>query len=164
MTAGKNASHRKKRWPRIFIGLAFVVMVVIASLGIMARISRKPTNLGVVDGHLSACPDTPNCVSTQADDTEHRMEPIRFSGSADEARGRLERVLEGTRRANIVTLEDNYPHVEFRSALFRFVDNVEFLIDEDEQVIHFRSASRVGYSDFGKNRRRMENIRKEFNG
>jgi len=71
-------------------------------------------------------------------------------------------------RAKIVSVEDNYLHVEFRSAIFRFVDDVEFLVvipEEQrptEQRIHFRSASRVGYSDFGVNRRRMEQIRRAF--
>jgi uncharacterized protein (DUF1499 family) len=62
-------------------------------------------------------------------------------------------------RTKIVIVEDNYLHVEFQTAFFRFVDDVEFLIDTEEQVIHFRSASRVGYSDMGVNRRRMERIR-----
>ena len=65
-------------------------------------------------------------------------------------------------RSKIVTVEASYLHVEFRSAFFRFVDDVEFLIDTEDQVIHFRSASRVGYSDLGVNRRRMERIREAF--
>jgi uncharacterized protein (DUF1499 family) len=48
--------------------------------------------------------------------------------------------------------------VEFRSALFRFVDDVEFVLDDSARVIHFRSASRAGYYDFGVNRRRMQEI------
>jgi uncharacterized protein (DUF1499 family) len=65
-------------------------------------------------------------------------------------------------RTKIVTVEDNYLHVEFRSAFLRFVDDVEFLIDPEEQLVHFRSASRVGDSDFGVNRDRMEQIRNAF--
>lgn len=73
---------------------------------------------------------------------------------------RIKTVVAEMPRAKIVILENNYLHVEFRSAFFRFVDDVEFLIDPEEQLIHFRSASRVGYSDFGVNRDRMERIRK----
>ena len=65
-------------------------------------------------------------------------------------------------RTKIVTVDDNYLYAEFRSALFRFVDDVEFLIDPKERAIHFRSASRVGYSDLGVNRHRMEQIQKGF--
>ena len=87
------------------------------------------------------------------------MEPIPFTGSSDEAMQHIEDLVTETPRAKIVTVEDNYLHVEFESAFFRFVDDVEFLIDPEGQLIHFRSASRVGYSDLGVNRRRMEQIR-----
>lgn len=66
-------------------------------------------------------------------------------------------------RTNIVTETDNYFHAEFKSALMGFVDDSEFYHDEREDVIHVRSASRVGYSDFGVNRRRVESIRERFN-
>jgi uncharacterized protein (DUF1499 family) len=114
----------------------------------------------VTNGRLAVCPASPNCVSTQATDAEHRMQPIPLTGSADEAMQRIQAVVAKMPRTKIVTAEDNYLHVEFQSALFRFVDDVEFLIDPDEQLIHFRSASRVGHSDFGVNRRRMEQFRK----
>ena len=90
------------------------------------------------------------------------MEPISFEGSSDEAMQRIKDLVAKMPRTKIVTVEDNYLHVEFRSALFRFVDDVEFLIDSESQIIHFRSASRVGHSDFGVNRGRMEQIRKAF--
>ena len=126
----------------------------------MSIFFRKPTNLGVTNGRLADCSSSPNCVSTQASDAEHRMEPTPFTGSADEAMQHIEAVVAKMPRTKIVTVQGNYFHAEFRSALFRFVDDVEFLIDPDEQLIHYRSASRVGYSDFGVNRRRMEQIRK----
>ena len=75
---------------------------------------------------------------------------------------RIKELVEEMPRTKIVTVEDNYLHAEFRSSVFRFVDDVEFLIDPKERAIHFRSASRVGYSDFGVNRRRMEQIEKGF--
>jgi uncharacterized protein (DUF1499 family) len=65
-------------------------------------------------------------------------------------------------RARVVKDEGNYMHAEFTSRIFRFVDDVEFVIDDAHKVIHFRSASRLGYSDFGVNRKRMEEIRKRF--
>ena len=149
-----------KRSKRILVSLAVVIVLIVGALAMMSIFSRKPTNLGVTDGRLAVCPASPNCVSTQADDAEHRMQPVSFAGSADEAMQRIKAVVAKMPRTKIVTAGDNYLHVEFRSALFRFVDDVEFLIDPDEQLIHYRSASRVGYSDFGVNRRRMEQFRK----
>ncbi|MHC4400675.1 MAG: DUF1499 domain-containing protein [Planctomycetota bacterium] len=98
---------------------------------------------------VAECPSSPNCVSTQASVTDHRMEPIPFTGSPDKAMQRIKDLVAEMPRAKIVTMEDSFLHAEFRSSLFRFVDDVEFLIDPEEQVLHFRSASRVGHSDFG---------------
>lgn len=151
-----------KRSKRILISLAFVIVLIVGALPMMSLFSRKPANLGVTDGRLSDCPSSPNCVSTQAGDADHRMEPIPFTGSSDEAMQRIKDLVAEMPRTKIVTVEDNYLHAEFGSAFFRFVDDVEFLIDPEEQLIHFRSASRVGYSDLGVNRRRMEHIRQAF--
>ena len=151
-----------KRSKRIVISLAFVMVMIVGALSMMSLFSRKPANLGVTDGRLSDCPSSPNCVSTQADDADHRMEPIPFTGSSDEAMQRIKTLVAEMPRTKVVTVADNYLHVEFRSAFFRFVDDVEFLVDSETQIIHFRSASRVGHSDFGVNRDRMEQIRKAF--
>jgi uncharacterized protein (DUF1499 family) len=151
-----------KRSKRIVISLAVVIVLIVGALAMMSIFSRKPTNLGVVDGRLADCPSSPNCVSTQADDAEHRIQPIQFTGPADDAMQRVKDLVAEMPRTKIVTVEANYLHIEFRSAFFRFVDGVEFLVDPDEQLIHFRSASRVGYSDMGVNRRRMEQIREAF--
>jgi uncharacterized protein (DUF1499 family) len=87
------------------------------------------------------------------------MEPIAYEGSAAEAVARLKEVLASTPRVRVVTATDTYLHAECTSLVFRFVDDVEFLIDPTARAIHFRSASRAGRSDFGVNRRRMEAIR-----
>ena len=147
-----------KRSKQIAIGLGFATVLIVGALTMMSVFSGKPTNLGVINGRLKDCPSSPNCVSTQAEDAGHRMEPIPFTTSADQAMQCIKDLVAEMPRTKIVTVEDNYLHVEFRSALFRFVDDVEFLIDTEDQVIHFRSASRVGYSDLGMNRRRMEQI------
>ena len=75
---------------------------------------------------------------------------------------RLKVVIGAMPRSKIVTADERYIHAEFSSGLFRFVDDVEFLIDPDTKTIHFRSASRVGRSDLGVNRKRMEEIRQRF--
>jgi uncharacterized protein (DUF1499 family) len=111
---------------------------------------------------LSACPDTPNCISSQASDTTHFIAPIPYSGSAESALQRLRTVLAGLPRTTITAEQGAYLHAETRSRLFRFVDDIEFLLDTEQQLIHVRSASRTGYSDFGVNRRRVAHIRAAF--
>jgi uncharacterized protein (DUF1499 family) len=124
--------------------------------------SKRPTNLGVKDGRLAACPASPNCVCTQADDAEHRIDAIRFTGSKAEAMAKLKRAVAPLPRTAIVAESMDYLHMECTSLIFRFVDDVEFWIDEPNHTIHFRSASRVGHRDFGVNRKRMETLRRAF--
>ncbi|MBI1310290.1 DUF1499 domain-containing protein [bacterium] len=138
--------------------LIAVVLLPIAGLAVLSLLARQPDNLGVRDGRLGDCPSTPNCVSTFATSESQRMDPIPFDGTADATRARLRSVLSRLPRTTIVSEADNYLHAECATKLFRFVDDVEFLIDTDAGLIHFRSASRVGHSDLGENRRRMERI------
>ena len=120
------------------------------------------TKLGIQNGKLSSCPNSPNCVSTQTKDSKQKMGPLLFSGSLQLAREKLIKIIRSFPRTQIVTAEENYLHATFTSGLFRFVDDVEFLINEVRGVVDFRSASRVGYSDLGTNRKRMEKIRQAF--
>jgi len=123
----------------------------------------RPSNLGVKDNRLSPCPSSPNCVSSQSDQEKHRIDPIRFSSPPAGAMDRLKKVVRGMERTTVVSETSNYLHVEFRTFL-GFVDDAEFCLDENQKVIHLRSASRVGYWDLGVNRRRMESVRREFGG
>lgn len=120
-----------------------------------------PSPRSAPEATLPPCPKTPNCVSTQSADAGHRMEPLPY-GDLEEARGRLLTLLAGKKNARVVTVEPTYVHAEFRSALLRFVDDVSFLFDDRTKRLHFRSASRLGRSDFGVNRKRMEGIAREF--
>jgi uncharacterized protein (DUF1499 family) len=122
---------------------------------------RPPSNLGVTEGWLAPCPASPNCVSSRADAAEQRVEPLRYDGDAAPARTRLLGVLNGMKRVRIVQSNDAYIHAEFSSALFGFVDDVEFQFGPPG-VIQVRSASRTGYYDFGANRDRVEAIRARF--
>ena len=136
------------------------VLFLILSLGLLVAgcSGTRPMNLGVHDGMLAPCPVTANCVSNQSTDKEHAIEPLFFSGTPAEAMADLKKVLSGMPRARIVTATETYLHAEFTSALFRFVDDVEFWLDESASTIHLRSASRVGYSDLGVNRKRIESL------
>ena len=111
---------------------------------------------------LPACPDKPNCVSSQARNVEHSIEPFAFSDSVQDAKRRLRAALATEQRMTVIKDQDTYLHAEARSRVFRFVDDVEFLIDPEHKLIHVRSASRSGYSDLGVNRRRVERIRQAF--
>lgn len=125
--------------------------------------SQPPDNLGLVNGRLPECPASPNCVSTQAPTALHQMPAIPFTGAAADAINKLKQVIaDSFSQADLIEEKERYLRYEFRTFLFRFVDDVEFLVDDDKQLIHFRSASRVGYSDMGTNRRRMTTITEEF--
>jgi uncharacterized protein (DUF1499 family) len=115
--------------------------------------------LGVLDGRLSPCPSSPNCVSSQSSDKRHAIKPFRYQVALGEARDRLVAVLKAIPRAKVITVKEYYVHAEFHSKLFGFVDDVEFSFDKDHETIHVRSASRTGYYDFGVNRKRVEHIR-----
>jgi uncharacterized protein (DUF1499 family) len=108
---------------------------------------------------LRPCPASPNCVSTQATDERHAIAPFRYRKSFAEAREAVKALVGSLPRTKLVEEDDRYLHYEFTSLLLRFVDDVEFLFDEETKTVHFRSASRVGYGDFGVNRKRMEQIR-----
>jgi uncharacterized protein (DUF1499 family) len=109
------------------------------------------------------CPDSPNCVSSLSTDQKHHIEPLSYTGGRSRAREKLLAALESFERVNLVTVEADYIRAEFRSRIFGFVDIAEFCLPTEDKVIHVKSASRVGYSDLGVNRKRVENIRALFN-
>jgi uncharacterized protein (DUF1499 family) len=110
---------------------------------------------------LPACPDTPNCVSSQAESVERRVEPLQAGSDATEARERLTAVLNSLPRVAWQQASERVIHAQFTSRLMRFTDDVEFHIT-DEGLIHVRSASRIGYSDLGANRARVEDLRQRL--
>jgi uncharacterized protein (DUF1499 family) len=122
-------------------------------------------DLGVENGKLKQCPSTPNCVSSQAKDKKHFIEPIFITATPLEAKNYILKILNELKQAKIVVVEDNYIRAEFASKIFRFIDDVEFYFPDKkskELLIHVRSASRVGYSDLGVNRKRIEQIRSKL--
>jgi len=135
-----------------FVALFLIVMSTVGCAG-HAQDSRSAT-----PADLAPCPDSPNCVSTKSKDPDHAMTPPPYIKSGKESMDRLLEIVRSMKRATIVSTTPSYLHVEFRSALFRFVDEVEFLLDDSARLIHFRSASRTGYYDFGVNRKRMKEI------
>ena len=108
---------------------------------------------------LPPCPSSPNCVSTQAQDAGHAIAPIRYRKFRAEAKEALKEVIRSLPRTKLVEEDESYLHYEFTSLLLRFVDDVEFVFDDEAKTIHFRTASRTGYGDLGVNRTRMEQVR-----
>ena len=114
----------------------------------------RPDDLGVNDGKLKPCPGTPNCVNSQSDNSQEKIEPLPAVPISE-----VKKVVESMERTTIITETDNYLYAEFKSKLMGYVDDVEFYLDPTENVIHVRSASRLGKSDLGVNRARVEEIR-----
>lgn len=113
---------------------------------------------------LPPCPSSPNCVSTEARDERHAIAPIPYRTPLPEAKAVLKTAVHALPRTRLVDEDESYLHYEFTSLLLRFVDDVEFLFDDDAKLIRFRSASRTGYGDLGVNRKRMEQIRSSVDG
>ena len=111
---------------------------------------------------LAPCPDRPNCVSSLAEDDAHRVEPLPLEGTPEDAISRLREIIEAMPRTTVDEVGPTYLKARFRSRLFGFVDDVEMAVDSDARLIHVRSASRLGYSDHGVNRKRVEAIRARY--
>jgi len=122
----------------------------------------RPRNLGVRGGRLAPCPGTPNCVSSQAERAWQKVAPIPFGDPVEAARERLLAVLGHLRGTKIITAGSTYLHAEASSEVFGFVDDLECFLDATAGLIHLRSASRLGISDRGVNRKRVEEIRRLF--
>jgi uncharacterized protein (DUF1499 family) len=146
----------------IIVSIVAVLLLPIVALALMSLFSRRPPHLGVTDGRLAACPSSPNCVCSQATDKDHQVGSLELADSTAAVIARLKTVVESFSRAKIVEETDTYLCAEFTSGLFRFTDDVEFLVDDSAGVIHVRSASRTGHSDLGANRTRVDAIRNLF--
>ena len=118
-----------------------------------------PANMGVNEGVLAPLPDSPNAVSSQTDQPEKRVEPLPFFGDLEQTRARIKLVVVEFGKAQILTEKPDYLHVVFTVPIIPFKDDVEFYFSEKDKQVHYRSASRVGYSDLGVNRERYMRIK-----
>ena len=121
--------------------------------------ASTPDNLGLHDGRLAPCPSSPNCVSSQASG-EHFIEPLPLKGTAAETQKHLKHLLVSVPRMSLVTEKPGYIHAEYTTRLMRFIDDLEFVIGES--AVELRSASRLGHSDLGANRARIEELRQRW--
>ncbi|MFM8285383.1 MAG: DUF1499 domain-containing protein [Planctomycetaceae bacterium] len=154
------SSRRQLMW--LSVVLASAVLPVVA-LAVMARLAPRPRNLGRhANGELAPLPGTPNAVSSFSRENESHVRPFEFAGDPVAAWDRLREVVRTHPGLQIISEQPGYLHAEATSQLFRFVDDVEFLLDEATGRIDLRSASRVGRSDLGVNRSRCEALRERF--
>jgi uncharacterized protein (DUF1499 family) len=149
-----------RSWDDMTITLRRIAIMGLGLLAFLGCAGTPPTHLGIHNGQLAACPSSPNCVSSYTDNTPHSIAPLTFTGDPDAAFSRLRQILERRKDTIIIESAVGYLRVELRTILF--VDDAEFLLDRDHGVIHVRSASRLGYSDLGKNRRRIEELFLQF--
>jgi len=142
--------------------ILFVLILMGAfSMGIYSHKAPEP---GLINGKLSPCPNKPNCVCSEGDtaNAQNNIQPLSIAGMEDHiAWASLINAVKAS-GGSIQQHSDTYLHATFTSTLFRFVDDFEARLDSSRQIIHIRSASRVGHSDFGVNRKRAERIRLEY--
>jgi uncharacterized protein (DUF1499 family) len=122
--------------------------------------AANPSDIGLNEGTLRPCSDAPNCVCSEGQDPG--IEPLAYVGDGQAAFLSLLDYLELQSNVEVVTIEDGYAHAVYRTPLLRFRDDLELRLDEANSVIQVRSSSRVGYSDMGANRRRVEDLRKNW--
>ncbi len=147
-----NNVSKKKPTGRVTTLLA----TLLTTFGLAGCAGTAPINLGVNDNRLAPCPSSPNCVCSYDKDEGHAIPAIALSGSMEDTKTALLAALE-TMGAEVVSTQGPYVRSEFTSSLMGFVDDVEFYIEASG--IQVRSASRLGHSDFGANRKRIESIR-----
>ena len=144
---------------RIYSLLATTTLVIALS-----ACSSNPPSLGLIDGKFVPCPNKPNCVSSEASDTSQQVNPIILPMNSEQAVQHITETLKELEAQNI-QVKGHYIRAEFVSTVFRFVDDLEIYLEVAQNEknlssvkIHVRSASRTGYSDFGVNRERVEEL------
>ncbi|MDX8404329.1 MAG: DUF1499 domain-containing protein [Mariprofundaceae bacterium] len=143
--------------------MAGLIVLAFVALGMWSH--SKPPDLGIVEGKLQPCPDKPNCVCSELYPDRQQMHTIAPIVVSGEEMGKAWKLLRDAIEMSggiVISETDSYLHAEFVSQLFRFVDDVEIRLDRDNRKIHLRSASRVGHSDLGANRKRIETIWNNF--
>jgi uncharacterized protein (DUF1499 family) len=132
-----------------------------ALMALLSTVSCSVPKLGLKNGRLVPCPTSPNCVSSLAppSDSTHHVEPLVMHKSLESTLGGIKAVLASMPRTLILSESSDYLRAQCTTLIFRFKDDVEFHILPSKQLVHIRSGSRIGHSDFGTNRQRVETIR-----
>lgn len=144
----------------VLIIISTLILAPIIVFFVLGLMSQSGEAKGIVEGKLTKCPDKPNCICTEFEaDVTHYIDPVVFSqGNTSAVLSRLKNSVRDM-GGSIQAENDNYLAATFSSSIFRFVDDLEIRIDRDQKMIHLRSASRVGYSDRGVNKKRIERLK-----
>lgn len=142
----------------MLIALYSAAFLAIAGTVALVALSRGERKVGTVDGRLRPCSSASNCACSE-DSGESAVEPFAIPDgvSPRTAFEALEFVL--MNEADVRTRSEGYVHAVYTTPLLRFRDDFEARLDGGRDVIHVRSSSRVGRSDLGANRRRVEALR-----
>lgn len=150
--------NMKKGLKIIFYILTAIVVIIIVGFFILGIMSKNGQALGLLNGQLQACPTTENCViSERINGADHTIEPFTFIGNTTSFSNKLQTVIQSL-GGEVVVIDEGYIAATFRSPIFGFVDDLELRITHDQRL-HFRSSSRVGKSDLGANKRRVEALK-----
>jgi len=114
---------------------------------------------GFAMDQLTECPNKPNCISSQSQSDYAKINPLDMKDNLENTKNNIIKIMQQLPKTKLIKNEGHYLHFTAKSKLIGFTDDVEFLIDEQNKIIHFKSASRLGYRDFGVNRERLEKIR-----
>jgi uncharacterized protein (DUF1499 family) len=142
----------------VLVGIAAALTFTGAQMGLLT--GTRPDRLGLHEGRLHPVKkDAQNAVSSFSDAPYSQIKPINASKDPRATFGRLVEAVKASTGATVIKQDPNYLYAEFQTPLLKFVDDVEFLLDEGNGVIHVRSVSRLGRKDFGVNRKRIETLR-----
>ncbi|MFZ9792920.1 MAG: DUF1499 domain-containing protein [Gemmataceae bacterium] len=122
----------------------------------------KPETVGLRDNSLQNCGSKPNCVCSLQNDSAHGIAPFQIRENVNSSMEKLSKIIRSMSGARIISNRKDYLYAEFKTAFFGFIDDVEFHVNESANQIEVRSASRLGYSDLGLNRSRVESIRERY--
>lgn len=145
------------------LGLLILVIVVLFISRLVFQNLSTPTHLGHEGGQLAVMPDKPNAVSSQTDIAEKRVDPLPYKASSEETISAVLATLNTMGNNELQVQESHYIYTVFTTGTLHFHDDVEVLLDEQTQKVHFRSQSRAGHSDLGLNRERYEQFKALYN-
>jgi len=147
---------------KMIFGISILILGLVLFMAILSIVSHKTPSVGMVGGRLRPCSDRPNCVCSEYDDLPSYVKPLEISASAKSDWEQARRIV-CEMGGKIVFEENSYLWATFSTRIFQFVDDLELRMDQENGIIHVRSGSRVGYSDMGVNKRRIEVLRSKFN-
>lgn len=118
---------------------------------------KLTAQLGFVDGKLTSCPNRENC--RNSDDPQEKFQIAAITDANGEKWQSLVAMVSSLPRTKLISQSEDYLHFTQSSKLMRFVDDIEFHNRPEVGEIAVRSASRLGYRDFGVNIQRIELVR-----